>query len=225
MLLKRASWAGVALLIVGTYAFAVSSTATADPNGSITYTAKVWLPGLKVVVPNAGWKIYEDQPGEFSLTAPASLGEGGVHFWLDPHASGPLGAPLPRPVAGTPSALSKWLRGNPNLTVSAPTSRRAAGITMKSVKLDLSRRAPKEDPTCTTPCLTYFVFSGPGYNFPFGTARGEVVRLYLRTVQRSGHPHTLAILVSAPARTFASADRIANGILAKTQLPPDLKTG
>jgi hypothetical protein len=109
--------------------------------------------------------------------------------------------------------------------VSAPTSRKVAGTAMKSVKLDLSRRAPKEDSSCTVPCLTYFVFRGPGYNFPFGTARGELVHLYLRTVQRSGRAHTLAILVNAPAKTFASIDRIANGILAKTQLPPYLKTG
>ena len=210
-------------LIIGTCVLAVSSAAMADPNGSITYTAKFWLPGLKVVVPDAGWTIHEDQPGEFSLKSTAR--EGFVHFWLDPHASGLLGAPLSRPVAVTPSALIKWLRGNPNLTVSAPTSRRAAGTTMKSVKLDLSRRAPREDPTCTTPCLTYFVFKGPGYNFTYGTARGEVVRLYLRTVKRGGHPHTLAILVSAPAKTFASVERVANRILAKTQLPPDLKTG
>ena len=197
----------------------------ADPNGSITYTAKFWLPGLKVVVPDAGWTIHEDQPGEFSLKSTAALGGGYIHFWLDPHASGLLGAPLSRPVAVTPSALIKWLRSNPNLIVSAPTSRRAAGTTMKSVKVDVSRRAPKEDPTCTTPCLTYFVFKGPGYNFPYGTARGEVVRLYLRTVKRSGRPHTLAILVNARAKTFASVDRIATSILAKTQLPPDLKTG
>lgn len=217
-------WPLRALLLIGTCVLAMSSAAMPDPKGSITYTAKVWLPGLKVVVPDAGWTIYEDQPGEFSLKSPAALGEGGIHFWLDPHASGLLGAPLSRPVAVTPSALIKWLRGNPNLRVSAPTSRRAAGTTMKSVKFDLSRRAPKEDPTCTTPCLTYFVFRGTGYDFTFGTARGEVVRLYLRTVKRSGHAHTLAILVSAPAKTFASVDRIANSILARTQLPPDLKT-
>ena len=201
-------------------------TAPTVTEGSITYTAKHWLTGLKVVVPNAGWTIYEDQAGEFSLKTPAALGDGYLHFWLDPHASGLLGAPLSKSVGGSPSALIEWLRSNPNLLVSSPRPRRVAGTTnWKSVKLDLSRRAPKEDPSCTVPCLTYFVFRGSGYDFPFGTARGELVRLYLRTVRRSGHPHTMAILISGPARTFASIDRIASAILAKTQLPPYLKTG
>lgn len=58
----------------------------AETEGSITYTAKNWLAGLKVVVPNAGWTIYEDRAGEFSLKTPPALGDGYLHFWLDPHA-------------------------------------------------------------------------------------------------------------------------------------------
>lgn len=189
----------------------------------VTYTARHWLPGLKVVAPNSGWTIYEDQPGEFSLKAPSRLGESYIHFWLDPRASGALGAPLAKPVGRSPSALIKWLRSDHNLVVSPPTRRVIArNLATSSVKLDLSARAPREDPTCTAPCLTYFVFRGPGYNFPFGTARGELVKLYLGTVRRNGQIHTLEILVSAPAKSFTQLTAVTDEMLAKTRLPPNL---
>jgi hypothetical protein len=190
--------------------------------GPVTYTARRWLPGLKVIA-GPGWTVYEDQPGEFSLKGPNRLGESYIHFWLDPRAAGPLGAPLAKPVGRSPGALIKWLRGNRNLVVSLPMRRVVAGsLPTTTVKLDLSPRAPREDPTCTAPCLTYFVFRGPGYDFPFGTARGELVKLYLGTVRRDGQVHTLEILVSASAKFFKQVTAITDEMLSKTKIPPNL---
>jgi hypothetical protein len=181
---------------------------------------------MRVTVPSREWTIHEDQRGEFSLRAPRSVTtQGYIHFWLDPRASAPRGVVLSKVGTG-PDALIRWLRGNKNLVVSAPhTTRIGGGLAMRTVRLDLSARAPREDPSCTVPCLTYFVFNGPGYNFPFGTARGELVRLYLASVKRGARARTLAIAVSAPARAFSAVDSTSRTILATVVLPRTLTTG
>jgi hypothetical protein len=210
-------------------ALLTAPTGAGEPSAAgppVTYTAQVALRGLKVTVPSRQWTIYEDQRGEFSLRAPRTLTDQGyIHFWLDPHASAPRGVVLTN-VGTTPNALIRWLRGNKHLVVSPPTTRRiGSGLTMKTVRLDLSAGAPKEDPSCRVPCLTYFVFNGPGYNFPFGTARGEPVRLYLASVKRGGPARTLAIAVSAPTRAFPAIESVSRKILASVVLPATLTTG
>ena len=217
---RRAAKLIVALCLIAVPVAAASE----DAQHAVTYTAHVCLRGLQVTVPNRGWTVYEDQRGEFSLKTPVGLTrQGYIHFWLDPHASAPRGVELPR-VGTTAKALIAWLRSNRNLIVSSPTAKRIGRISMMSVKLDLSARAPREDPTCTAPCLTYFVFHGPGYNFPFGTARGEPVRLYLATVRRMGSTRTIAIAVSAPAKSFRAVERVASEILASVMFPAKLTT-
>ena len=47
-----------------------SSSATSSSPGPVTYTAQVFMPGMKVTVPTSGWTVYEDHPGEFNLASP-----------------------------------------------------------------------------------------------------------------------------------------------------------
>lgn len=160
---------GVTVLIT-LAAVAFLTRAAARDTRTVTYTAKIFMRGMKVTVPNAGWRIHEDHPGEFNLASPSGrLAGTNIHFWLDPIPTAPHGVVL-RNVGRTPSALISWLRSNDNFVVAAPKARKIArGIAARSVDLDVAATAPREDPSCPNPCVTYFVFKGPGYRFPYGT--------------------------------------------------------
>jgi hypothetical protein len=222
-------WA-VAIVAVGGVAaiaqFAADSKASADQ--SVTYTARVFMRGMKVSLPSGGWTVSEDAPGELKFAAPAGPMDGAViGFWLDPRASAAHGLVLSH-VGRTPAALIKWLRGNSNFVVSAPATRRIAhGLLAKSVNLDLSVTAPREDPSCPGPCLTYFVIRGPGYNHEFGTGRGEPIRFYFATLRRGNkRTHTFVIDVYAPsAKAFRAVTLSAEKIVAGLRLPAKVSAG
>jgi hypothetical protein len=184
--------------------------------------------GMKASVPSARWTLSEDAPGELKLAAPPGRMQGTqIGFWLDPRASAAHGVVLPH-VGRTPAALIKWLRGNSNFIVSAPVSRRIAhGLAAKSLSLDLSTTAPREDPSCPGPCLTYFVIRGPNYDHEYGTGRGEPVRFYFATLRRgSRRTHTFAIVVYAPsAKTFRAVIPTAEKIVAGVRLPAKVSAG
>lgn len=194
---------------------------------SVTYTATVFMRGMKVTVPSANWRLQEDMPGEFNLAAPpggdkATL----IKFFLDPIPTAPGGVILTK-VGRTPAALVAWLRQNPNFVVSAPTKKRIAhSLTATSVKLDVSAKAPKEDPTCTTPCVTYFVFHGPNYDFPYSTEHGFPLRLYFATLRSGAKTHTFLISVEPPsAAALPTILPVAEKILRSIKLPPKITTG
>jgi hypothetical protein len=114
----------------------------------VTYTAQVFMRGMRVTVPNAEWVVWEDHGGEFNLGAPAGPnGEpiANIHFWLDPRPAVRRGGRL-LPVEGvgrSPQALIAWLRHNDDLILSAPKRDLiAGGVAAESVDLDLAPTAP-----------------------------------------------------------------------------------
>jgi hypothetical protein len=200
---------------------------SAAARSSITYTARVFMRGMTATVPSGQWKVYEDQPGEFNLQAPSGpAANSHIHFWLDPLPTKARGV-LVHGVKHTPTALIAWLRHNPNLLVSSPVTRRiAGGRATKSVNLDLKATAPREDPSCPGPCLTYFKFRGGHYDFPFGTTRGEPVRLYFARLGDGRTKHTFAISVDAPsAKAFHAVIGPAEKILTSITLPANVSAG
>jgi hypothetical protein len=222
-------WAAALVAVGGVVAiaqFAAESNASIDQ--SVTYTARVFMRGMKVSLPSAGWTVSEDAPGELKLAAPSGpMGGMEIHFWLDPRVSAAHGVVLPR-VGRTPAALIEWLRGNSNFVVSAPATRQIAhGLLAKSATLDLAATAPREDPSCPGPCLTYFVIRGRDYNHEFGTGRGEPVRLYFTRLRRgSERAHTFAICVDAPsAKVLWAVIPAAEKILASVRLPTKVSAG
>jgi hypothetical protein len=213
---------------IGAASLALVSTAAAATQAptSVTYTARVFMRGMKITVP-AGWTVHEDHPGEFNLASPAGrLAETNIHFWLDPIPTAPHGVVLPT-LGRTPSALIGWLRANDNFVVSTPTPRRVArGVAATSVDLDVAATAPREDPSCTNPCLTYFVFKGPGYHFGYGTGQDEPVRLYFATLHQGSATHTFTISVDTPsANAFKAMLPVAATILATVRLPQRISAG
>jgi hypothetical protein len=202
-----------------------SASATSSSSGTVTYTAQVFMRGMKVTVPASGWAVYEDHPGEFNLASPdGKMGGTNIHFWLDPYASTPHDRPI-RTAGTTPTALIRWLRGNPSFIVSAPVSRRIAhGTGAASVDLDVSATAPRSDPGCPGPCLVYFVW--PHFGFDYGTGQGELIRLYFATLDTATKPHTLVISIDTPdAQTFTAVIPTAEKIIDSVQLPATVSAG
>jgi hypothetical protein len=218
---------GLSVAIACAVVAGAPSISSARSTAAVTYTAKVFMRGMKVTVPDPGWRVYEDHPGEFNLSAPAGTTAGtNIHFWLDPIATGPDGTVLPD-VGRTPEELLAWLRQDADLVVSTPTTRSiAGGLRTLSVDLDLAASAPEEDPGCGGPCLGEFVFTGAHYSFPYGTGLGEPVRLYLASLSSHGARHTFLISVDAPsASAFAAVVPAASRILKSVRLPKKLSTG
>ena len=212
-----------------------SATPTTTPTPTpvaqkpVTYTTKRFLPGLRMTVPNGRWKLRIDNVHDLTINSPAGPEPAGtnVNVWLDPYASRrsdaahPNGQPLTR-VGRAPSLLVGWLRANPALVVSSPSSRRIAGgsLNATSVDINLAKTAPRESASCPGPCLTYLAIAGPGPAFGFGTGLGEPVRLYLATVRIGGREHTLAVTIDSPSPTaFAAVLPSAERIVASMRLP------
>jgi hypothetical protein len=192
----------------------------------VTYSARVFMRGMKVTTP-AGWAIHEDHPGEFNLASPpGALAGTNIHFWLDPIPTAPHGVVLPN-VGRTPSALVAWLRLNRNFIASHPVQRRIAGsLKAVSVDLDVAASAPREDPGCPISCITYFIFKGRGYSFPFGTGHGELTRLYFATLGPKGSHQTFTVAVDTPSpKAFNALAPIASNILASMRLPKRVSAG
>jgi hypothetical protein len=188
------------------------------------YTTRCFLPGMRITVP-AGWLSAEDTSIELKLLPPNSTDNDtpALRFWIDPHASTPCtDVALPADIS-TPTKIVGWLRRNKNLTVSAP--RRAVlarGIDGLTVDLDDSSGAPRCDPTCAGPCLDYFLFEAPGSRTePYGTGRGEPVRLYFAEI---GPPaHLFVFDVDAPSpKALPGLAKVAAKILAGVRLPAKL---
>jgi hypothetical protein len=194
----------------------------------VTYKAQVFMRGMRVTVPGAGWTVYEDHPGEFNLADESGAANGThIHFWLDPYAVTPHDIRV-RGVGRTPTALIAWLSSDHYLVVTAPTKVvLARGLATTSVDLDVAAAAPRSDPSCPGPCLDYFNFSGPNYEFGFGTGRGNPVRLYFATLRgANGTSHTFTIAIETPsARAFAAVLPVARKILASVRLPAKLTAG
>jgi hypothetical protein len=187
----------------------------------------VFLRGMKVTVPNRHWGVFEDHPGEYNLAAPPGvMSDVHVHFWLDPFATAAHGRPL-HGIRRTPQALVEWLRHDPDFVVSQPVHRRIAGrVTAISVDLDLSATAPREDPSCPEPCLTYLGFRGRNYGFDFGSGRHMPVRLYFASVRRGGRTRILAVAIDTPsAQAFNAALGPVESMLASVKLPARLTPG
>jgi hypothetical protein len=220
----RALKTGLALLVALIFPSAVASGTAGN---RVSYTTKVFMRGMKVTAPSAQWIVHEDHPGEFNLQAPAGVvGGTHIHFWLDPRAAASPGVLLPK-VGKTPAALIAWLRQDHDLVVSAPKPRRIAGqLRAQSVDLDLAATAPREDPGCPGPCLTYFVFKGAHYHFVYGTGRTDPIRLYLATLGHGKDAHTFAVSVETTSpKAFKAVLPTAEKILSSLRLPARISAG
>ena len=177
------------------------------PKLAQTLSSKRFRPRVTVRAPS-GWTVTIDNGHAFVLrSAGGTRTSDQIGFFLDPYASAgdgpkhPGGAPLTG-VSRTPLGLVAWLRANPELIATRPSTTRFGRpvLTARSIDIDLSAKAPKEDPHCPGPCLSYLAFRGPGYKFPYGTGRGEPARISFALIRIGSEVHTLVITVDSPSK-------------------------
>jgi hypothetical protein len=211
-------------------AVAVSAAASSAP---VTYTAKVFMQGMTLTLPDAGWTVSDDKAGVLVINAPRGpLSGARLIFNLDPYPLAPNGHAAPVSNVGhTATALIDWLHHNPNFVASAPVTRRIAeGVAATSIDLEVVASAPREDPHCTSACITWLsiVRHGPGphYGFQYGTGHGEPVRLYLATLGKGTAAHVLMIAVDTPSHAaFTAVVGTAQKILGGAKLPATVTAG
>jgi hypothetical protein len=186
------------------------------------YRTGCFVPGMRVTVP-ARWQIGEDSKLELKLLPPHSRNPDtpALRFWLDPHASTACTDVPVQADMSTPAAAVAWLRGNKNLVVSAPhrTTVGKKKIPARYVDLNDSRHAPKCSPTCPGPCIDYFLFHAPETaTEPYGTGRGEPVRLYFAEVRSPANLFVFGVDTPSAAK-FAKLTPVAAKILDTLRLP------
>jgi hypothetical protein len=195
----------------GTATTAPTAQPSAKPKLPRSFVSKRFSPRVTVRSPS-GWVVAIDNGHAFALrSAGGSQAGDQIGFFLDPYASAgdgpkhPGGAPLAS-VSRTPTGLVNWLRSNPGLIATRPSTTRFGRpvLTARSIDIDLSAQAPKEDPHCPSACISYLAFRGPGYRFPYGTGRGEPARLYFALIRLGSETHTLAITVDSPTKATFS---------------------
>jgi len=192
---------------------------------SVVNTTTAFLPGMRVTTPS-GWTVGEDSQIELKLYPPAQfMGIGdstGIRFWIDPHASTPCSdKALPVSIA-TPARAVAWLQGDKDLLITNLRHVTIAGhVGAMRLDLDNSLAAPKCQPDCKVSCIDYFLFRAGGETAPYGTGRGELVRLYFATI---GPPtHTLVVGLDAQnKRVFDRLSPSLASIVASLQLPQNL---
>ena len=190
-----------------------AAQASAPPKLTQTFSSKRFRPRVTVRAPS-GWTVHIDNGHAFALTSAGGIQAADqIGFFLDPYASagdGPKrpGGSLLTLVSRTPTGLVNWLHANSALITTQPTTTRVGRpvLTARSIDVDLSAKAPKEDPHCPGPCIVYLAFRGPGYRFPYGTGRGEPARLYFAMVRIGSESHTLAITFDSPSRRTFNQD-------------------
>lgn len=188
-----------------------------------SYRVHNWIPGMTLRVPAGGWQSTEDSTGEFNLHPPGHP-DASIFFWLDPYAVH-LDDSRVAGVSTTPKALLQWLRSNRDVIVSKPHARELANgkIHATSVDLDVARTAPGGPPMCPGPCIDYFVIRFPGGQFPYGTGRGELTRLYFARIGSGASKRTLVISIDTPNKAvFKALTKQATEILMSVRLPPKL---
>lgn len=199
------------------------STAVSVAPSPHTYTTHSFLVGMNVTFSDNDWQVEFDGDGEFKLHLTDHTGAV-IFFWLDPIAydsDHAVGHPT------TPADVLSYLKSNPNLVISGETTRPVGdGIDALSFDLDVSASAPKEDPSCSGPCYSYFFVNDSSGGFSFGTGLGEPVRMYIASIGSGATSHVFVIALDNqnPLDTAGWTELIAkaDGVLATVRLPDPL---
>jgi hypothetical protein len=186
------------------------------------YTVQNFIPGMRVTIPSPGWHSSEDSTGEFNLHPPGRLKPTTIFFWLDPHPSSPCSARETGARLSTPARALRSLRANRNVTIEGVgRTLLARNVTAIWADINVPVGAPRCDPGCSSACIDYFIFQGPGFRFAYGTGHGEKTRLFFARIAKPKHL-LVASIDAKDAKIFAQLEPTATRILMRLHLPPSL---
>ena len=142
------------------------------------------------------WYSGEDSTGEF-WASPKTNSHVRVIFWEDVYAtkaSVPGDWQRVGSLRRTSASLLAWLRKNPNLTVSKPTSGKIGAIRARMVDIGVSAGAVNDDPGCPAKACANFLHF-PQWGEPYGIAGKAMTRFYFADVRYGGRSHLFVAAV------------------------------
>ena len=159
-----------------------------------TYDTKYFFAGKMTVVFGQGWAVGEDSTGEFA-SAETKNPDLRVIFWEDVYPTRHKQGLKSVDVPGTADGVVGWLRANPNLSVTAPsTGTIGSDLPATVVDVSVAGKADNDDPGCPAkPCANFLGF--PQWDETYGIAGGGVTRFYLSDVKYGGKTHLFVAAV------------------------------
>ena len=199
------------------------------PNGTVpgkvpkgTYDTKYFFAGKMTVVFGQGWAVGEDSTGEFA-SAETKNPDLRVIFWEDVFPTRHKQGLKPvKGVPGTADGVVGWLRANPNLSVTTPSSG-TIGSDLPATVVDVSvaGKADNDDPGCPAkPCANFLGF--PQWDETYGIAGGGVTRFYLSDVKYGGKTHLFVAAVEGVDKAQLDAGLpAAERVIKSAKVPAD----
>jgi len=160
-----------------------------------TYTSEVFDTPLTYTVP-AGWKMFEDEPGQFGLALLENDGPC-LCVWRDVRAAAKSCAEEPEPGVGSSAVdIANWLATRDGLDTTQPEPVSVGGLNgyMIDVRLD-----PDWTATCPfsngDPTVMTLVGTSISAGVHWGTAKNSSQRYYLLDLGKNGDDGNIAITV------------------------------
>lgn len=162
------------------------------------FTSFGFVPELTIIIPDDGWQIGEDTSAEVKMNLVDDPDEE-LKFLPQPIPVTNLDQEVVEGIEPTPDGLVAWLQSNPDLVVGEPIPRTIAGdIEATAVDVSVAPTAENGDPGCPPglePCVNFFAFVGPDYDFGLAIASQQTVRLIFAPVTVDGSPTTMLIVL------------------------------
>ncbi|TDX08957.1 hypothetical protein EV647_0299 [Kribbella sp. VKM Ac-2566] len=153
-----------------------------EPLPAGTYVSEIFKTPLTYTVP-AGWKMFEDEPGQFGLTLVAN-DHPCVCVWRDVRAAATTGAEEPEPGVGTSAKeITTWLAHHKWLKPATPKAVTVGGLT--GYVIDVAGN----------PKASTLIGSGlsAGVHWEASSIEGSSQRVYLLDLGKNGADGNIAI--------------------------------
>lgn len=189
-----------------------------DATANEAFTTGSFMDGyFQITLPRGTWRT-DDSTNEVMFeqtSAPDYI----IAGWVDAYAVN--NGKRVAGVASTPTALTKWILGNSNLTASAgPGARVGGAFPARTVDIALSRTAISDPAASDCPTVCYDYLGVPVLSSsPHGLARPGKARLYFSEIRYGGKEHLLTLAVEVNEGSLRSVLPAAEQALATIRIP------
>jgi hypothetical protein len=186
------------------------------------YRSRYFFAGQMKVTFDKGWTVGEDSTGEFS-SAEKKNPDLRVIFWEDVFPTRhKQGLKRVKGVPETAEGVVGWLRANPNLSVTTPsTGTIGSNLPATVVDVSVARKANNDDPGCPAkPCANFLGFAQ--WDETYGIAGEGVTRFYFSDVKYGGKKHLFVAAVEGIDKAHLDAGlAAAERVVESAKVPAD----